>query len=129
MSEFMGSHSSDRQGPNMAERVCVIGGFGQIVTETLAAYAEAGRPVEVVGVVDDGPTDLNLARLAEHEVAYLGTLDSWLSYGDYEIPFVLGVEDPHVRGELAAQLESVGLRPFRVRPVAGPLSTGLPVAS
>lgn len=112
----------------MADRVCVIGGFGRQVTETLKALGAADAAIEVVGVVDDGPTELNLARLAEHGLPYLGTLESWLSYGDYEIPFLLGADDHVVRRELGARLESVGLRPFRVRP-AGSLSLDLRVAS
>ena len=63
------------------ERVVVVGasGFGRECLDVLEAMAAAGSPVEVAGVVDDGPSELNLERLAARGVAYLGTIEEWLA--------------------------------------------------
>lgn len=95
-------------------RVVVIGasGFGREVLDVLAAMQHEDRELQVVGVVDDGPSDVNLQRLADRNVAYLGTLESWLAYGDYDCRYVLGIGRPDVRLRLVRQLDRVGLKPF-----------------
>ena len=64
-----------------AERVLVVGaaGFGRESLDVLDAMVAAGEPVEIVGVLDDGPSEMNLARLADRGVTYLGTIDDWLT--------------------------------------------------
>ncbi|MDO5499969.1 MAG: acetyltransferase [Propionibacteriaceae bacterium] len=98
----------------MTLRVVVIGasGFGREALDVLEAMRSAGAELTVVGVVDDGPSELNLARLADRDVAYLGSLDSWLSYGDYDCRYVLGIGSPLVRRQLVQRLDAAGLKSF-----------------
>jgi hypothetical protein len=62
------------------ERVVVVGasGFGRECLDVLEAMVAAGSAVEVVGVVDDGPSDLNLERLTARGTPHLGPVDGWL---------------------------------------------------
>ena len=77
------------------EQVVVVGasGFGRECLDVLEAMAAAGSPVEVEGVVDDAPSDVNLERLAARGVSYLGTIEEWLS-AETPASFVLGIGDP-----------------------------------
>jgi sugar O-acyltransferase (sialic acid O-acetyltransferase NeuD family) len=103
--------SPDGVGP---ERVVVVGasGFGRECLDVLEAMAAAGSPVEVVGVVDDGPSELNLERLATRGAEYLGTVEEWLARDADTRRYVLGVGSPAVRRRVAARLDDAGARPF-----------------
>ena len=96
------------------EPVVVIGasGFGRECLDVLAAMAGAGSPLDVVGVADDGPSELNLERLAAREVSYLGTVEEWLANELLPRRYVLGIGSPEVRGRLVARLEEAGVQPF-----------------
>ncbi|GAA4387314.1 acetyltransferase [Ornithinibacter aureus] len=96
------------------EQVVVIGasGFGRECLDVLEAMAEAGSPVDVAGVVDDGPSELNLGRLAARGVAYLGTVDDWLVASEPMARYVLGIGRPQVRRRVAVRLDEAGARPF-----------------
>lgn len=102
----------------MSERVFVVGacGFGREALDRLDAMIAAGVDIDLIGVVDDGPTDVNLAQLSDREVAYLGTLENWLTFGDYDARYVLGVGDYETRRQLAAQLDRVGFRAYAALP-------------
>ena len=65
------------------DRVVIIGasGFGREALDVVEAMVGAGADIEVVGVVDDGLSDLNLSRLEARGVGYLGTTDEWLARG------------------------------------------------
>ena len=95
------------------ERVVVVGasGFGRECLDVLEAMAAAGHPVEVVGVVDDAPSDVNLERLAARGVCYLGTIEEWLG-AEAPASFVLGIGDPQVRRRLVDRLTAAGREPF-----------------
>ena len=97
-----------------AERVLVVGaaGFGRESLDVLDAMVSAGEPVEIVGVLDDGPSQTNLARLADRGVPYLGTIEDWLAGGDRSVRFVLGIGNPIIRRALVGKLEAAGMRPF-----------------
>ena len=96
------------------ERVVVVGasGFGRECLDVLEAMAAAGSPVEVAGVVDDGPSELNAERLAARGVPYLGTVDEWLTSRGSDERYVLGIGSPEVRRRLVDRLEDAGARPF-----------------
>ena len=96
------------------ERVVVVGasGFGRESLDVLEAMIEAGASIEVVGVVDDGPSKANLARLTDRGVEHLGTLDAWLAEWDLGARYVLAIGDPQVRSRLVGRLDDAGQRPF-----------------
>lgn len=97
------------------ERVVVIGasGFGRESLDVLEAMQVAGAKFEIVGVVDDAPSRINLDRIVERGFEYLGTVDDWLprSRG---CRFVLGIGNPKVRRMLVEKLEAEGLGAFTV---------------
>ncbi len=97
------------------EQVVVIGasGFGREALDVLEAMRADGARIEVSGVVDDAPSDLNLRRLEERGVRYLGTREDWLSVSGPGALFVLGIGDPGARRRVAAELEQAGYVPFR----------------
>ena len=96
------------------ERVVVVGasGFGRECLDVLDAMVAAGSAVEVAGVVDDGPSELNLERLTARGVGHLGTMDGWLASARRDERFVVGIGDPQVRRRVVAVLEGAGARPF-----------------
>lgn len=96
------------------EPVVVIGasGFGRECLDVLEAMAAAGSPLEVVGVVDDGPSDLNLERLAARGVSYLGMVEEWLANELLPRLYVLGIGSPEVRRRLVVRLDEAGVQPF-----------------
>ena len=97
-----------------SERVVVVGaaGFGREALDVVEAMAAAGAGVAVEGVVDDAPSALNLERLADRGVAYLGTMAEWLARGVGPVRYVLGIGDPDVRRRVVARLDEAGARPF-----------------
>lgn len=97
-----------------AERVLVVGaaGCGREFLDVLDAMVSAGVPIEVAGVLDDSPSETNLARLADRDVSYLGTIDDWLAGGDLNVRFVLGIGNPGIRRLLVERLVAAGMRPF-----------------
>lgn len=96
------------------EPVVVIGasGFGRECLDVLEAMADAGAAISVAGVVDDGPSELNLQRLAARRVAYLGTVEEWLASTPTPYRYVLGLGNPVVRGRIVDRLEDAGARTF-----------------
>lgn len=96
------------------EPVVVVGasGFGRECLDVLDAMAAAGARIHVAGVLDDGPTTTNLARLSDRGVPYLGTLDDWLNRPDGQCRYVLGIGNPSVRRALVSKLDSTGVKPF-----------------
>ena len=94
-------------------RLVVIGaaGFGREVLDVVAAVSAASRPeLLLVGVIDDCPSEGNLARLDRRGVRYLGTLTEWLQRDD-DAQFVVGIGDPSVRRTLADRCEDHGRQP------------------
>lgn len=98
----------------MAEPLVVIGagGFGRETIDVAQAMTdETGAPVwEVLGVIDDRPTEVNLARLAERGISHLGGAEEWLASG-IRASFVVGVGTPGVRRRIAEAFEAAGLEP------------------
>ncbi|WP_456599845.1 acetyltransferase [Blastococcus sp. SYSU DS0616] len=97
------------------------GGFGREALDVVEAINRAvATPLfDVLGVLDDQPSEANLARLSRRGVTYLGTVDEWLE-SDAEAGYVLGVGAPSARERLDHKLSSAGLEPVTVlHPSAG----------
>ena len=102
-------------------RVVVVGasGFGRETLDVLEAMITAGASIAILGVLDDGPSQANLTRLADRDIAYLGTLEKWLAEGDRETRYVLGIGSPAVRRRIVTRLDAEGLQPLTaVHPTA-----------
>lgn len=95
-------------------RVVVVGasGFGREALDVLEAMIAAAAAIDILGVLDDGPSHANLTRLAERDTAYLGTLEQWLAEGDRTARYVLGIGSPTVRRRIVTRLDTEGLRPL-----------------
>ena len=103
------------------KKVVVIGasGFGREALDTLEAMQGDGADFEIQGVVDDYPSAINLERLMERGIRYLGNRDAWLTEDESAEFFVLGIGAPAIRRKLATELEAVGKVPFQaIHPTA-----------
>jgi sugar O-acyltransferase (sialic acid O-acetyltransferase NeuD family) len=91
------------------------GGFGRETLDTVqAANAVGGGPQwRVLGVLDDAPSPVNLARLADREVPFLGRVGDWLARG-IDAHYLLGVGSPAARAMLAGRFASAGRGPATV---------------
>lgn len=94
------------------------GGFGREVLDVVEAHnAVAGfaasSQIQIVGVVDDAPTQVNLDRLADRGYVHLGSVGDLL---DREDPgrFLLGIGSPSIRLRVAERLENAGWLPVTV---------------
>lgn len=96
------------------ERVVVVGasGFGRESLDVLGAMITAGSDFEILGVVDDDPSEVNLSRLQHRGVAYLGTIADWLASGPLDALFVLGIGNSTIRRKLVLRLEGANLSAF-----------------
>lgn len=103
------------------KKVVVIGasGFGREALDTLEAMQAAGAEFEVEGVVDDAPSDINLERLDQRGIRYLGKREDWVREAGSAEYFVLGIGAPTIRRKIASELEALGKVPFQaIHPTA-----------
>lgn len=91
------------------------GGFGRETLDVVDAVNQAGdRPqFQVLGVLDDSPSERNVIRLARRGVPYLGTINEWLS-GSANAAFLIGVGAPEPRQRLDRTVTSAGLESVAV---------------
>jgi sugar O-acyltransferase (sialic acid O-acetyltransferase NeuD family) len=106
-----------------ARPVVVIGagGFGREALDVVEAVnAVATNPVfDVLGVVDDAPSEVNLERLRRRGATYRGTLADWLDRS-VDAGVVIGVGAPAARRRLDEMLTGAGLDAVTVvHPAAG----------
>ncbi|MGW9156992.1 NeuD/PglB/VioB family sugar acetyltransferase [Microbacterium sp. NPDC055665] len=96
----------------MAERIVVVGagGFGRETLDVIEAINAADGSLHLVGVVDSGPRQEDLGRLAERGVVYLGAEEEWLPGASGDERFVVGIGSPTVREAVARRLTGAGLR-------------------
>lgn len=96
----------------MTDDLVVIGagGFGRETLDVIEAInAVAAEPVwRVLGVLDDGPAELQLERLRARGYAHLGSLDEADRHPDAH--FVVAIGSPAARLRIAADAEARGLR-------------------
>jgi hypothetical protein len=87
------------------------GGFGREVIDVIDAIngsATAPTPSwDLVGVVDDAPSEVNLERLRKRGSTYLGTIDQHLRES---VPahYVVGIGSPKVRQMIAMKFDDAG---------------------
>ncbi|MDG4798694.1 acetyltransferase [Micromonospora sp. WMMD1082] len=86
------------------------GGHGrEILTIARAVNAAGGPPRwQVLGFVDDRPSEVNLKRVQQLDVPYLGGV-AWLSGAPPETHHVIGIGDPRVRRAVAQRVDRYGV--------------------
>jgi sugar O-acyltransferase (sialic acid O-acetyltransferase NeuD family) len=86
-----------------------------------AVNAAGRRPLlDVLGVLDDAPSALNLHRLARRGVTHLGSVQETLGQLSGDVLFVLGIGAPSARARVDQVLSAAGLQmPTLVHPAAG----------
>lgn len=121
----------------MADRVVVLGagGFGREALDVLEATIFAGNQAELLGVVDSGPSSLDLHRLAVRGIPYLGPEEEWLRSTVGDERFIIAIGDPRIRRAAALRFTAAGLLPISIthpRAVVGSQATigdGVVIAS
>jgi sugar O-acyltransferase (sialic acid O-acetyltransferase NeuD family) len=94
------------------------GGFGREVVDVVRALNEVQEAWDLLGVVDDRPSDVNLARLRNLSVPYLGPL-SVLDSVQNATHVAIGIGQPAARQRVALSLEKAGLEsPTLIHPRA-----------
>lgn len=112
-------------------KVIVIGasGFGRECLDVLDAMKSAGHDLDVLGVLDDGPSDFNLTALGQRGSDYLGQIDSWLDGTVAGVGYVVGIGDPAVREQIARRCDEAGLTPFTAVHPSAALGSGCAISS
>ncbi|HNA26909.1 MAG TPA: NeuD/PglB/VioB family sugar acetyltransferase [Nitrospira sp.] len=84
------------------------GGFGREVIDVVEAInAHERRPKwNLLGVLDDHPSDINQERLSARDVSLIGGIDQIRELGP--VQFVVGIGNPSVRAGIAERCESLG---------------------
>lgn len=101
----------------MSSRLVVIGagGFGREALDVLEAVtlaserAEAEPAWDLLGVVDDAPSDANRSRLGARSVPYLGSLAQFLAIDRAGLHYVIGIGSPAVRRRVVSTCDDAGL--------------------
>lgn len=85
------------------------GGFGREVIDVVDAINAAAPTLvwDLVGVVDDAPSDANLERLEKRGTSYLGTVDLHLTEPS-PAHYVVGIGSPRVRRTIAERFDGAG---------------------
>lgn len=97
------------------------GGFGREVLDVVAAInAERSDNIyEIIGVVDDAPSEKNLARLRARGIPHIGSESQWLALAP-SAHYVIGIGSPTARQAIAERLTRERLREATlVHPAAG----------
>lgn len=98
----------------MTTRVVVVGasGFGRESLDVLEAMIADGTDLDILGVIDDGITEINRERLGARGVLFLGTRAEWLPTHPADAQYILGIGHPGVRQKLVEELDAAGLKAF-----------------
>jgi len=93
----------------MKAQIVVVGagGFGREALDVAQAMQAEDSTIEVLGVVDDAPSEVNLGRLDARGVPYLGTITQWLEM-NRSAGYVIGIGSPAVRQSVAARFDRQG---------------------
>lgn len=97
--------------PDEGGSVVVVGagGFGRETLDVIEAHNRAHPDAALIvrGIVDDEPSDRNLARLADRGYTWLGPMADVIAASPPS-RFVLGIGSPGVKAELDARLVAAG---------------------
>lgn len=94
----------------MSDNVIIVGaaGSGREAADVLEAMQ-----VPILGVLDDGPSQVNLDRLEQRGLAYLGTVDDWLaSHERPEASYLIGISNGRVKEMIAGKFDRAGYTAF-----------------
>ena len=70
---------------------------------------------DVLGVLDDGPTEVNLSRLKSRDVRHLGGVQEWLVAGEHsDVRYLVGIGTARARRAVDARMTAAGLEPATV---------------
>lgn len=115
----------------MTRDIIVIGagGFGREVVDVLTAINDhAGQVVwRLLGVVDDAPSVLNLARLKKGAIPYLGTIADAIA--GTPSSYAVGVGSPRARRAIAGRLDEAGFAPVALLHPAASLGSMVTVGA
>lgn len=86
------------------------GGFGRETLDVVEAVNEASDTLvfEILGVLDSGPSDVNLARLAARGIPFLGSEDAWLEENG-KAEYLIGIGSPVIRRTVDEKFVAAGL--------------------
>lgn len=96
------------------QKVVVVGasGFGRESLDVLEAMISAGHNIEILGVLDDSPSDENLRRLAAREIQYLGKVDDFLSEISRDTQYLVGIGSPSIKSTIVEKFDAIGVKAF-----------------
>jgi sugar O-acyltransferase (sialic acid O-acetyltransferase NeuD family) len=105
------------------ESVVVVGagGFGRKVLDALEAVnaVQGARRYDILGILDDAPSQVNLERLAARGIRYLGTTGDWLA-APGAASYIAGLGFPETRRRVVGQFKQRGIPSASVvHPLAG----------
>jgi sugar O-acyltransferase (sialic acid O-acetyltransferase NeuD family) len=88
-----------------------IGGFGREVVDVVTAINDGSQTprIDLLGLIDDHPSEGNLELLRRRGLSYLGTTSEWLATHPVA-DIVIGVANPVHRRTLDARLTQQGLK-------------------
>lgn len=96
------------------QKVVVVGasGFGRECLDVLEAMISSGKNLEILGVLDDFPSEENLDRLKVRGINYLGNVDAFLMRVGPGIQYLVGIGSPSIRKHIVEKFNSAGIQPF-----------------
>lgn len=113
----------------MSRQIIVVGagGHGREVIDVLDAWNRAHPrfPYEVLGVVDDSPSELNIVRLKQRGTKVLCSVAEWITSGDRSVRYLLGLGNGDVRRSVDRALTAAGFEPATVVHPAATMGFGV----
>lgn len=85
------------------------GGFGRETLDVVEAWnsAHPDARFNVLGVVDDSPSELNLQRLERRGYKHLGGIDAFAAPAE-GVAYLIGVGNPDIRASIAERCDALG---------------------
>lgn len=93
------------------------GGFAREALDVVEAVNAVAPAFTVLGVVDDGPSELALQRLAQRGYKYIGSVSDWLSSGSHG-SYVVAIGSPSARASVVSRVEDAATAATLIHPSA-----------